>query len=173
MESAQVQLSEAREEKQNATVRLGTLQGQLQMIDSQLAETQNNATAFVDLRENLKANWMTLGHMPLVIQFNKRDLPAIRTDTELAELAAKGKEPVFRAVATAGQGVLETLTGLLHLTYSALDAEHHLSKKFKLDSKAILSEVISKLGGRSSIDELLGACVGGALTVLAPDAGLT
>ncbi len=39
MESAQVQLTEAREEKQNATVRLGTLQGQLQMIDSQLAET--------------------------------------------------------------------------------------------------------------------------------------
>ncbi|MEO6755687.1 MAG: hypothetical protein ABIP85_28280, partial [Chthoniobacteraceae bacterium] len=39
MEIAQVQLTEAREEKQNATVRLGTLQGQLQMIDSQLTET--------------------------------------------------------------------------------------------------------------------------------------
>ncbi len=39
MEAAQAQLTEAREEKQNATVRLGTLQGQLQMIHSQLAET--------------------------------------------------------------------------------------------------------------------------------------
>ena len=39
MESANAQLTEAREEKQDATVRLGTLQGQLQMLDSQLAET--------------------------------------------------------------------------------------------------------------------------------------
>ena len=39
MEVAQAQLTEAREEKQDATVRLGTLQGQLQMIDSQLGET--------------------------------------------------------------------------------------------------------------------------------------
>ncbi len=39
MESANAQLTEAREEKQNATVRLGTLQGQVQMLDSQLTET--------------------------------------------------------------------------------------------------------------------------------------
>jgi chromosome segregation protein len=40
LESAQAQLTEAREEKQDATVRLGTLQGQLQMLDSQIAETE-------------------------------------------------------------------------------------------------------------------------------------
>jgi chromosome segregation protein len=40
LESAQARLTEAREEKQNATVQLGTLQGQVQMLDSQLAETE-------------------------------------------------------------------------------------------------------------------------------------
>ena len=31
------------------------------IADSQLAETENNAAAFVDLRENLKANGLKIG----------------------------------------------------------------------------------------------------------------
>lgn len=139
------------------------------VADSQVAETQNNAAAFLDLKENLKANGRTLKQMPLVIQFNKRDLPSVRSEAELTEMARRGKEPVFAAVATTGQGVLETFMGLLHLTYGALDAEHHLGDKFHIDSKAFLREVASKLGAKKSVSELLGACVGGALDVLTPD----
>ena len=57
------------------------------IADSQLAETENNAAAFMDLRENLKANGMKVGQMPLVIQFNKRDMPDVRSDAELVDLA--------------------------------------------------------------------------------------
>jgi signal recognition particle receptor subunit beta len=139
------------------------------IADSQVAETQNNAAAFLDLKENLKANGRTLKQMPLVIQFNKRDLPNVRSEAELGEMARRGKEPVFAAVATTGQGVLETFLGLLHLTYSALDAEHHLGDKFHIDAKAFLEEVAKKLGATKTVAELLGACVGGALDVLTPD----
>jgi signal recognition particle receptor subunit beta len=139
------------------------------VADSQLAETENNAAAFLDLRENLKANGMKVGQMPLVIQFNKRDLPDIRTDVQLVELARRGKEPVFPAIATSGKGVLETFMGLLHVTYGALDAQHKLKEKFGLGAGSLLSDVASKLGAKVPADQLLRACIGGTFDVRPTD----
>ena len=140
------------------------------VADSQVAETQHNAESFMDLKENLKANGLSLKQMPLIIQFNKRDLKSIRSDEEIASLAAQGREPVYLAVATRGDGVVESFIGLLHLTWSALEAEHNLSKKFDFDSKAFLADVAEKLGESRPVTEILGACVGGALDVLRPEA---
>jgi len=94
----------------------------------------------------------------------------VRSDEEIAKLGAQGREPVYLAVATRGAGVVETFIGLLHLTYSALEAEHDFSQKFGLDSAAFLNGMASKLGEQRSMSELLGACVGGALDVLRPEA---
>jgi mutual gliding-motility protein MglA len=141
------------------------------IADSQLNETENNAAAFLDLRENLKANGFKIGQMPIVIQFNKRDLPSIRSDRELAELARRGKEPVFPAIATSGQGVLETFMGLLHLTFNALDAQHNLRQKFGLTDRALLDDVAAKLGSKVSVDQLLRSSLGGALELSSTNAG--
>src|SRR5262245_61385320 len=54
------------------------------IADSRIAETQSNAASFFDLKQNLRDNGLELSKMPLVIQFNKRDLPDIRSDEELA-----------------------------------------------------------------------------------------
>jgi mutual gliding-motility protein MglA len=132
------------------------------IADSQLAETENNAAAFVDLRENLKANGLKIGQMPLVIQFNKRDLPDVRSDAELAELARRGKEPVFPAVALSGQGVLETFMGLLNRTYAGLNAQHNLKQKFGISDKVLLEDVAKKLGAKVPVDQLLRSALGGA-----------
>jgi len=140
------------------------------IADSQVAETQHNADAFMDLKENLKANGLALRQMPLIIQFNKRDLRDVRRDEEIAQLAAQGREPVYLAVATRGEGVVESFIGLLHLTWSALEAEHDLGRKFGFDSQAFLAEVARKLGNERSVSEILGTCVGGALEVLRPEA---
>jgi signal recognition particle receptor subunit beta len=140
------------------------------IADSRVSETQNNTDSFMDLRDNVKEHGRSLRQMPLVIQFNKRDLPDVRSDEEIAKLGAQGREPVYLAVATRGLGVVETFIGLLHLTYSALEAEHDLSKKFGLDSNAFLNGMAGKLGERRSVSELLGTCVGGALDVLRPEA---
>lgn len=140
------------------------------IADSQVAETQHNAEAFLDLKQNLKANGLALKQMPLIIQFNKRDMKDVRTDEEIASLAAQGREPVYLAVATRGEGVVESFLGLLHLTWSALEAEHGLGKKFGFDSRAFLGDVATKLNDRRSLSEILGTCVGGALEVLHPEA---
>jgi signal recognition particle receptor subunit beta len=131
------------------------------IADSQLAETQNNAASFMDLKENLKAHGIRLKHMPLIIQFNKRDLAGVRSEGEIAEQARLGREPVFLAVATRGEGVVESFLGLLHLTWMSLERAHGLSDKFGFDYSRFMSQVAQSLGQTRSVAEILATCVGG------------
>jgi hypothetical protein len=140
------------------------------IADSRLSETENNAESFMDLRANLKEHGLDLKQMPLVIQFNKRDVPGVRSDDEIAKLAAQGREPVYLAVATQGQGVVESFVGLLHLTWSALDAEHDLNRKFGFGAEEFLTQVAAQFGTERPLAALLAAAVGGALDVLRPEA---
>ncbi|MDC0680464.1 MULTISPECIES: GTP-binding protein [Sorangium] len=133
------------------------------IADSQISETQRNAEAFFDLRQNLRENGLDLARMPLVIQFNKRDLPDIRSDEELARLAARGKEPVYKAVATRGVGTVETLMGLLHLTWETLDQTHQLSKRLSISGEELLNSAARQLGATSSVNDLLARRMGGSL----------
>src|SRR5690606_9522361 len=78
------------------------------IADSRESETETNTEAFLDLQENLKAQSIRLEEMPLIIQFNKRDLPGARTEEEVRKLAAGGREPVYLGIATRGIGVVES-----------------------------------------------------------------
>ena len=134
------------------------------VADSQHAETQHNTAAFLDLKSNLEANGLALKNMPLVIQFNKRDLPAsaIRTREELDELAKRGREPVYLAVATQGTGVVETFLGLLQTTWQSLNQQHSLDKKFGFESDAFVQMVANKLGANAPVLRLINTRLGGA-----------
>lgn len=132
----------------NATRRL-VLQGADGVVfvaDSQRSETKSNAGSFVNLRQNLAENGIDPASMPLVIQFNKRDLEDIRTDAEIDALASRGKEPVFKAIAVRGVGVLETLLGLLEITWRHLEAEHGLEQKFGVRTEPLMEEMRRHLG---------------------------
>lgn len=127
------------------------------VADSQLSATRDNAAAFLDLRDNLKANGFESGKIPLVIQFNKQDMPSVRTIAEIINQAKRGKEPVYCASAIRQEGVLETFVGLLCLTWRTLDATHNFQAKFGIDGHRLLAEVASRFGDRSSLEELLAA----------------
>lgn len=132
----------------NATRRL-VLQGAdgvAFIADSQKSETKANAASFLNLRQNLKEQGIDAATMPLVIQFNKRDLPDVRSDEELRKLAERGKEPVYKAVAPRGLGVLETLMGLLDLTWAHLDETHQLRTKFGIAPGTLVKELGQHLG---------------------------
>lgn len=133
----------------NATRRL-VLQGAdgvAFIADSQRSETKANQIAFVNMRENLLENGIDPDKLPIVIQFNKRDMPDVRSDEELDRMAQRGREPVFKAIALRGTGVMETFYGLLELTWRGLEHEHQLAQKFGIDPKTFLDEVQSRLGG--------------------------
>jgi len=131
------------------------------IADSREGETEHNAESYRDLRENLKQNGLTTKQLPLVLQFNKRDMPNVRTEAELADMAAQGREPVYLATATKGLGVVETFVGLLHLTWQTLDVKHGFIEKFGFDTSAFFADVLGKLNHPASLTDVLNIRVGG------------
>jgi len=133
------------------------------IADSQISETEHNAASFLDLRNNLKELGLAIKGLPLVIQFNKRDLDHVRSDAEIDALASRGREPVFKASAVRGDGVIETFFGLLHLAWTQLDREHQLAKMLGIRQEALLPMAARQLGLSKDVSVLLSSCVGGRL----------
>jgi signal recognition particle receptor subunit beta len=100
------------------------------VADSRISETRANNESFADLRQNLAENSIAFEDIAVVIQFNKRDLPGIRTDEEITRIAAKGSEPVYSAVAIDGVGVADTFEGLASSTWTKLDRRYELDRRF-------------------------------------------
>ncbi len=130
------------------------------IADSRTSETQHNAAAFLDLRDNLRDHGIEMAKMPLVIQFNKRDLPAVRSEAELTQLASRGKEPVYQAVAMRGEGVVDTLIGLLDLTWRRLEETHGVSRAIGVRGEDLLQSALEQLGEKRSLSEVLSARLG-------------
>lgn len=135
----------------NATRRLvlSGADGVAFIADSRKSETRESANAFLNLRQNLTESGIDPGSMPIVIQFNKRDLPDVRPDDELDKLAKRGREPVFKAVAMKGEGVLETFVGLVQVTWARLERDNQLDKKFQIRVDEVLQSLIDQVDSRA------------------------
>lgn len=115
------------------------------IADSQAAMANENAESFRGMQENLRENTMDPAALPLVIQFNKRDMPEIRTDDELDELSRRSREPIFKAIAVRGLGVLETFHGLLDVLWQNLEHQVDVGAKFGLTRAEFLAGVFRHL----------------------------
>lgn len=111
------------------------------VADSQVKETRNNNESFADLRRNLQENGIPLEDIAVVVQFNKRDLPDIRSDEELDELARRGPEPVFQAVALRGEGVAETFVGLVESTWIRVERRFGLRETFGVTADEFVAQI--------------------------------
>jgi signal recognition particle receptor subunit beta len=115
------------------------------IADSQRAEAKANNEAWRSMMDNLKSNGLDLDTLPIVIQFNKRDLPNVRSDEELAEIRKTSKEPVYTAVAIRGEGVLETLFALLRLTFRNLNRQYDFEGKFGISEGEFLRAIFKRV----------------------------
>lgn len=79
------------------------------VADSQRERFEDTLASFGNLKENLAEMSLSIDMVPLVIQYNKRDLPNIVSLDELKSQINDGKYPDFEAVASQGIGVFETL----------------------------------------------------------------
>jgi signal recognition particle receptor subunit beta len=118
------------------------------IADSQIQEIRANQASFKDLRRNLRENGLDPSKLPLVIQYNKRDLPNIRTEEEIKRMASMGKEPTFLATATHGTGVADTFLGLVDATWEHLQREHELKERFGLDHREVVKDLSKRFGPR-------------------------
>jgi mutual gliding-motility protein MglA len=118
------------------------------IADSQINEVRANQAAFKDLRKNLKENGMEPASMPVVIQYNKRDLPNIRSDEEIARMASMGRERTYLATATHGTGVMETFMGLIEAAWENLEKQHSLDQRFSLRAEHVLHDLSERFAGQ-------------------------
>ena len=85
------------------------LDGVVFVADSQAERMEENLESFRNLENNLEAQGYNIREIPLVIQYNKRDLPnAAPIETLRAQLNTLGV-PEFEAVSSEGRGVMEAL----------------------------------------------------------------
>lgn len=129
------------------------------IADSQRSEAKNNNDAWHGMVENLKENGLDPTSIPIVLQFNKRDLPGIRTDEEIEEMRRKSKEPIFKAIATQKRGVVETFYGLVRATFRHLDQSQGIERKFGVSEREFLRYIFSNVN-----TEAVGARIGDDLS---------
>ncbi len=115
------------------------------IADSRRAAAQDNNSYWKNLQENMRENALDPAQVPVVIQFNKRDLPDSKTEQEIEDTKKKGKEVVIGAVAIRGEGVLETLHAVLQQAWRALDSRASLQKNIGLSEKEFLTQVFANI----------------------------
>ena len=79
------------------------------VADSQIDRFEANIESLVNMHDNMAEHGLSSEKVPLVIQYNKRDLPRVVSVPDLEkELNPKGA-PFYEAVALRGTGVFDTL----------------------------------------------------------------
>jgi hypothetical protein len=79
------------------------------VADSQREMREQNIESFKNMRENLIANNINPDEIPIILQYNKRDLPNILSIRELNnDLNENGKYKYIEAIAIDGTGVEDT-----------------------------------------------------------------
>ena len=115
------------------------------IADSRRNAGPDNNAYWKNLMENMRENNLDPAQVPIVIQYNKRDLPDTKSDAEIEETRKKGKEPVVGAIAIRGVGVLETLFTVLQQAWRSLEARASLSKTIQLSEREFLTQVFANI----------------------------
>ena len=79
------------------------------VADSQIEKMEANLQSFESLKDNLAEQGYDISKIPLVMQWNKRDLPNVSPVSELEKSLNGLDVPSFEASALKGDGVFETL----------------------------------------------------------------
>jgi signal recognition particle receptor subunit beta len=98
------------------------------VADSQPAMVEATRESFANLIENMELNHIDVNDTPIVIQYNKRDIPGVLPVEQLAETLNFEGYPYTEASAIKGEGVMET---------------------FKLVSKITAKHLMQRLKGKS------------------------
>ena len=98
------------------------------VADSRQERHQKNRISLKSLNDNLKFYGLNIFKVPLVMQYNKRDLagtdiPILDIETLQNDLNRQLKVPYFEASALSGEMVIPTLKAVMNLTLASLERE--------------------------------------------------
>jgi mutual gliding-motility protein MglA len=109
------------------------------VADSQDFAVDANLESWQNLEDNLKRQGIRIREIPVVMQYNKRDLPNALSVAELETAVNRMKVPSFESVATTGIGVEKTIKGITQLVLA------HLIRKYGLEGTEPLDKEIQIL----------------------------
>lgn len=115
------------------------------VVDSQRSRLQENLESLQSMRENLRTSSGTSEDIPIIVQYNKRDLPDVMGEAEL-DRAFRFRDDVatFPSVATEGQGVFEAFVEAASLLVERKVALYGLGRG-KADPREVADGVRQKL----------------------------
>ena len=111
------------------------------IADSQLTEASNNFESFDNLEKNLSFVGLDIDRVPLVIQFNKRDLDNVISEAEIRRTWEPTGIPVLMASALKGLGVIETFARLAGLTYDVIDRRYGMKSEHGLERDLFIAKL--------------------------------
>lgn len=102
---------------------LDQVDGVVLVVDSQESRIEENAAILEELHKGLADYARRLDEIPLVVQYNKRDLSNAYVIDELHRRLGLGAATVFETVATDSTGILQTLSTISKKVIRALREE--------------------------------------------------
>ncbi|WP_027359544.1 GTP-binding protein [Desulforegula conservatrix] len=120
---------------------LSRTDGVVFVADSQLSQSVNNFESFENLEKNAERVGIEFDSLPLVIQFNKRDLKNIQSEEEIMSIWSPTGLSVRMASAIQGKGVAETFSAILSSTWIRLNQTMNLACDFGILERHFLSLV--------------------------------
>jgi signal recognition particle receptor subunit beta len=90
------------------------------VADSQEPMFEANVESYKNLEENIKELGLNLEEIPMVLQYNKRDLKNVSSIDDMNRVLNQRNLPWFEASALVGNGVFETLKGISKSTLITL-----------------------------------------------------
>ena len=123
---------------------LSRADGVVFVADSQRSQSVNNGESFGNLAANAGRVGLEFERLPLVVQFNKRDLPNILSEDEVRERWAQAPWPLFFSAALVGSGVVETFRTLLAAVYATLDERFRLGAAHGVDQAMFVTAALGR-----------------------------
>lgn len=120
---------------------LSRADGVVFVADSQTHQAVSNFESFDNLEKNAGRVGLDFETMPLVIQFNKRDLKEIVSEEEIRNRWDPTNLPLVFSSALHGRGVRETFVLGLKAVFRSLDRRFELADRYGLTEDLFLSVV--------------------------------
>jgi signal transduction histidine kinase len=99
------------------------------VADSRRSLADDNQAAFENMKVNLLANRLPPEKVPLIIQYNKRDLPDAVSEEDLNRTLNPWARRTFLAVAAEGRGVMETFVAVIQEMLTSIASKYNLKDK--------------------------------------------
>ena len=122
---------------------LSRADGVVFVADSARTQETNNAESFQNLADNTARVGLDFETLPLVVQFNKRDLPDAVPEEEIRNRWAAAPWPVVFASALRGERIRETFDALLRAVYRRYADEYNLASQHELDEQGFVSGLLA------------------------------